>query len=81
MSKSELSETEARDRVELLVSYLRALTASATESFEAAQSSQHETEARRNSGIAFTCLAIANEYLDELAQLEERPVSIMRAVA
>jgi hypothetical protein len=81
MSKTELSETEARDRVELLVSYLRALIASATDSFETAADVKDESEAKRNSCNAFTCLAIAGEYLDELARLEERPVSLVRAVA
>lgn len=81
MNKPELSETEARDRVELLVSYLRALIASATDGFEAAQDSSHPKEAKRNANNALTALAIAGEYLDELARLEERPLPILRAVA
>lgn len=81
MNKTELSETEARDRVELLVSYLRALIASATDGFEAAQDTSHPHEARRAANNALTSLAIAVEYLDELATIEDRPVSIVRAVA
>ena len=81
MNKTELGEAEARDRVELLVSYLQALIASATDGFEAAQDTSHPHEARRAANNALTSLAIAGEYLDELATLDDRPVSIVRAVA
>lgn len=81
MIRSEMNEAQARDRVELLVSYLRALIASATDGFETAIDVSDPAEANRASTNAFSCLAIAGEYLDELARLDERPVAILRAAA
>ncbi|MEE4152562.1 MAG: hypothetical protein V2I27_00225 [Erythrobacter sp.] len=69
-----LSELEARDRVEMIALMLTAQISFAKDRFDTATANvdtAHAIEAQHG----FLALKAAEEYLDELGTLEERPVA------
>lgn len=70
------SELENRDRIALLICYLKTLLASASEDIDTALAYlPRDSNGRLTMADAATSLAMASEYLAELERLEERPLA------
>lgn len=69
------AEMDARDRVGLLILYLRSQLDHAKTSFDIATDETTSQAAKTAATHGFCALEIASEYLDEFAKLEQRPTA------